>query len=180
MEGRPISVASAFTLPDQPTLGNVERIPLGGDGFTAPTAAYHVNGFQVNGDATGGGNFLDMTLDNRFCSLVAYVTLQLDQVTPADVGYRMSITDISGRTPPIVLQKTGDSTSSNIAAVNIAETLSPVPIILGGGPGVGLISIAVRNVDLDQFSMGALIYLFDIRVRELTPMGPLLWSRGAT
>ncbi len=50
-----MAVSTTFTPPAQPTAGNLTYVPLGGDGFSAPLAAYAVQDFQDIGDATGGG-----------------------------------------------------------------------------------------------------------------------------
>jgi hypothetical protein len=48
-----------------------------------------------------------------------------------------------------------------------------------GGPSDPNVRFEMVNVLADVYSMHLLVYLFNIRVRELTPMGPLLWARGS-
>jgi len=62
----------------------------------------------------------------------------------------------------------------------VAKTWNPTPTILGGGAIIPTITVRGKNVDSDVYLCSMLIYLFDIAVRERTPMGPLLWARGAT
>jgi len=54
------------------------------------------------------------------------------------------------------------------------------PIILPGGPEVPTIRARALNVNGDFVFLEAQIFLFNIRVRELTPMGPLVFARGST
>lgn len=178
MEGCPISVTATFTMPDQPAAGTLDRIPLGGDGFTAPLAAYSIQGNRGTGDAGGGALFVQAIMDQRFVSLVAYATLQLQQATPGDVDIRMSIGGL--RQPAQLLQEPIVATSSTMSAQTITKTWTPTPYLLPGGGVQPDLLFTVANVLADVLSMDALIYLFDIRVRELTPTGPLLWARGST
>lgn len=43
----------SIILPNQPALGSVEYIPLGGDGWRSPQSAFLID-FQKTGDASGG------------------------------------------------------------------------------------------------------------------------------
>jgi len=52
-------------------------------------------------------------------------------------------------------------------------------VILPGSENTAL-TVFAANVDGDEYFLDAFIFLFDIRARELTPMGPLLWARGST
>ncbi len=75
-------------LPAQPAVGQVQYVPLGGDGFRAPFAAYAISSHTVAGDAGGGFAQLRISMDPRFCSLVAWTTIGITQVTPADAVLR--------------------------------------------------------------------------------------------
>ncbi len=165
-------------MPDQPASGTLDRIPLGGDGFTAPIAAYSIQSHAGTGDAGGGALFVQAVMDPRFVSLVAYATLQLAQATPGDVDIRMTIG--GARQPAQALQEPIVATSSTMSTQTIVRTWSPNPYLLPGGSVSPDLLFTVVNVLADVLSMDALVYLFDIRVREITPMGPLLWARGAT
>ena len=54
----------------------------------------------------------------------------------------------------------------------------PSWVLPGTTANVCNFSFRAANVDGDQSQMNALIYQFDIRVRELTDVGFLNWSRG--
>ncbi len=183
MAGDPITVSTSVTLPAQPVLGTVAYIPLGGDGFIAPFASYVVQGFRATGDASSGRVELNIQMDDRFCSLVQFVSLEIAQATEASADFRMFI----GSTAPVSAiprqNESGVIQSVDPLVTNgreISRTWSPVPYILPGGRLAPSIVIQALNVDTDNYFVDASIYLFDITVREKTPMGPLLWSRGST
>lgn len=176
-----MSVDTAVTLPAQPSAGAVTFLPLGGDGYTAPFAAYSVNGFADTGDASGTFLRLTVNMDARFCSLVAFINGQIEQGVAADAAMRLTVT--GGGSPEQVDQGIVTAVPTAVVLSNVAQQWSPVPFVLPGGTPGGTsprIFVRVANVDGDVVKLDALIYLFNIRVRETTPMGPLLWARGAT
>jgi len=71
------------------------------------------------------------------------------------------------------------ATSATVNASTIAGTFVPKPTILPGAGALPFINVAMVNVDSDVLSVDALIYLFNIDVRQKTPMGPLLWAAGS-
>lgn len=156
-------------------------MPLGGDGFSAPHAAYSIVGAAVTGDASAGAATIRVNMDPRFCSLVSYVTLTDSQASAADAEQRITISDVSAsRVPRLAFQGDVTAVAATISAQSIANTWYPGPLILPGGSVGPFIAGIMTNVLADVYGMDTFIYLFDIRVRELTPMGPLLWARGAT
>ncbi len=182
MEGDPISVNESIILPAQPAGGVVNYVPLGGDGFTSPFAAYTVNNMNDTGDATGGSAVLKVTMDPRFCALIQYVTWNIGQATPAAAEFRLRIVSSLNAVPLLVSQGTAANISLNVSSGNeVGETWTPTPIILPGSGGVApFLEARFANVDTDVYKLFMNIFLFNIRVRELTPMGPLLWARGST
>lgn len=180
MEGCPTSVTENWTLPEQPTIGTVTRVPLGGDGFSAPSHAYSIFDASIVGDASGGNMRLSCTMDNRSCSLVSYMCGQDEQVASANASVRMLVT--GGNVPEQSDQAVVTAISALADVRTIARTFSPVPIVLPGGSFNINPRIIFRMVNVldDEYFLNAWIFCFDIRVRELTPMGPLLWARGST
>ncbi len=176
-----MSVTEAITLPAQPVAGTVDYLPLGGDGFTAPFAAYNIIDFNLTGDASGGRVSNSVNMDMRYCSLVAYFSYAIQQATPAAANMRQVLTadsvaeqSLQGEVPAI---------DAAIAVRTVSQTWNPTPIVMPGAVSAqNLPRIFARavNVDGDDYFLNALIYLFNVRVREVTPMGPLLWARGAT
>ncbi len=180
LESGAISVTEAFTLPNQPTIGTVRFVPLGGDGFKAPSHAYSIFDASIVGDAGGGNARIQATMDNRYCSLVSYRCGQNQQVSALDADFRLSVT--GGDVPEQLSQGAATAISAGVSLRTIGQTFSPTPIVLPGGSFSDAPRVIFRmaNVLDDEYFLNAWIFCFDIRVRELTPMGPLLWARGAT
>lgn len=180
LEGSAIAVAQVLQLPDQPSAGGtVGYIPLGGNGYDAPIAAYQIAGFQVIGDATGTSATLAVTMDPRYTSLVSYVTFSIAQATSADADFRATIA--RGTTfPTISASGAIEAVSSNVSSQEVTRTWEPAPAVLPGTTVlVPTLQVQFVNVDTDIYTMSSMIYIFNIRARETTPMGPLLWARGS-
>lgn len=177
-----MAIAVTLQLPNQPSTGAVHRTPLGGDGYRAPMAAYIVDNFQATNAAGGGASTLTVQMDERFCSLVAYATLSMTQATPADIDarYRLDTTQASSPIAPQVQGRRIEFTDSDISTATINDIWTPTPVIIPGGGAGGILTMGVVNIDTDLFRLSALIYLFNINVRQVMPMGPLLWARGST
>ena len=178
MEGCPTSVIETLVLPAQPTVGAVQRIPLGGDGFTAPIAAYSVVNFTLTGDAGGGVLRARVDMDARFCSLISYVTFDVQQATPAAEEFRQFIS--AARAVPLMVDVGSVANLGTFTTFEINHMWQPPPLILPGADHGAYHQLSIVNTDTDVLRVNLYIYIFDIRVRELTPMGPLLWARGAT
>jgi len=159
----------------------VDYIPLGGNGFTAPFAAWSVEAMTVTGDATGGAASLGVSMDMRYVSLVAFVTVAVLQATAADADLRIQLTgsNTTDQGDNVIMP----SISATVATRTAGTVWRPTPMLLPGGQSdtanLPRISCRVLNVDTNVVELSTLIYLFNIRVREITPMGPLLWARGA-
>lgn len=132
----------------------------------------------MTGDASAGHAGLIITMDDRFTSLLSWAQFNINQGTPADADFRLAV--FGGAAPSQVLSGLSTAVASTLTARTIGQTWAPTPFILAGGPDVASLQIVFENVDTDVYTLSALVYLFDIRVRETTPMGPLLWSRGST
>ncbi len=161
----------------------MQYVPLGGDGITAPFAAYSVQQLQVTGDASGGSAACIVLTDVRYCHLLQYVHFNIQQGTAADADFRIVLGGL--RQAGLGFQGTQTSTSATINANTVGINWEPTPVIMPGGnvpAGQSAIGLSAKalNVDGDVYLCDAYFYLFDIRVRELTPMGELLWARGST
>jgi len=178
VEGDPVSVTVALTLPAQPAVGTVKYIPLGGDGYSAPFAAYALKGVRVSGDASSGFMSIEVTMDPRFCSLVSFITGQISQATSADADVELAI--IGQEYPTVVFSDAVTAIASLISGTEIAHTFNPAPMVLPGGGQAPLIRCRYLNVNGDFGFIEMMIFLFNISVREKTAMGPLLFSRGST
>ncbi len=178
MEGRPTSVTETVTLPAQPTTGSTTFVPLGGDGFIAPKFAYAVRNFLLTGDATG--TFVQQTIemDERWCALVAFVEFTIQQATSADAEFQLSVS--SDKSAELIDSGLQVAVNSSVSSLEVGHLWNPPPLVLPGAGDNARIRLQTLNVDGDIVRLSAYIYLFDVRVRETTPMGPLLWARGST
>lgn len=178
LEGRPTSVVEEITLPGQPVSGQVTFVPLGGDGFVAPKFAYAIKDFLLTGDATGTFVQHTVLMDERWCALIAYVSFNISQATSADADFQITIS--SGRSASIQASGSAHAVDSSVSTLEVRHTFQPTPLVLPGAGDTARLRMQVLNVDTDVVRLSAYIYLFDVRVRETTPMGPLLWARGST
>ncbi len=177
VEGRSVAVNITVALPATPATGTLDRVPMGGDGFYAPQAAYSIKTMSVTGDVSGGAASLRIEMDERFCALVGFAAVQIAQGTAADADVRWLI---NGNTiASVVSTPTLNSVASTVTSFEVGSTFVPPPILIPGGPEAAALSVFLVNVDADVFYLDAYIYLFNLRARELTPMGPLLWARGS-
>ncbi len=135
--------------------------------------------FSVVGDATAGAALLSVVLDPKYCHLVSFMTAQIAQTTSADAD--LSFLIAANRTPSMALREVQTAVATVTNTIEIARTWSPPALILPGGTtDNATASVRYKNVDTDVYYLDMWAFLFDIRVRELTPMGPLLWARGST
>ena len=180
MAGGLISVTSTVTFPAQPTTGSLRYIPLGGDGFSAPFAAYELSGHGVTGDASSGSASLIVKMDPRFTSLVSFASVGMVQPTATDRDIAMLLAGAGTQ----ALQVAQVAVDALVDAATIRKSWVPVPVILPGGITSGSLvpqlTVKMLNVDTASYTLTTMIYVFNIRARELTPMGPLLWARGAS
>lgn len=160
--------------------GVVHRTPLGGDGFVAPMAAYIVDNMLLTSSATGGASTIQVNMDERFCSLVAYVTVSMSQAIQVDIEVRYRLDTAAVSSPVATQVQNRDLLMIDWHTAEINDVWTPVPVVMPGDGAGALVSAAVENLDTDTLRLSALIYLFDINVRNVTPMGPLLWARGST
>lgn len=177
MEGRPVSVVESITLPAQPTTGTTRYIPLGGDGYISPFAASAVRGFALTGDASSGVIETRVNLDPRFVALVSFVTIQIAQGTAADADFRI---DVFNDEAAIVNSGAIESIASLINSNEVSRTYRPPANLMPGGDKTQFVRAQVLNVNGDVFQMDLFVYLFNIRVREVTPIAPLLWAQGGS
>lgn len=141
-------------------------------------AAYTIKTMKLTGDASGGDVKLSVNMDPRFCAIVAFMSVQIAQGTAADADARFLV---RGNTyPSLVETLTLNSVVSLVSSFEVGHTFVPPPVVLAGGNAEGAsMEVSFKNVLNDDFFLDAMIYLFNIQVREATGMGPLLWARGS-
>jgi len=152
---------------------------MGGDGYRAPFAAYNVVGHAVTGAVGGGAATLSLVMDDRYVSLISYISVADVQVSSADADISIVLTGANLGMPTQALQENVTAILASVNVGTIRRTWAPQPVLLAGSEKVGTVTFTMVNVDADVYSMSALIYLFNIRVREISPSGLLLWARGS-
>jgi len=154
----------------------VTYVTLGGNGYNAPFAAYAINSWQIEADASGGLAVYTLTMDRRFVALVSYISFLGIQTVPADVGLRTVLRSDPGA-PTVSRALLLDSLPTTSAVASLNDVYTPVPVLLPGGQ-VATVTVETDNVDTDDYFLSALIYLFNIDVRQKSPTGPIFWARG--
>ncbi len=159
-----MSVAITTILPAVPAIGNVRYVPLGGDGLTAPFAQYTIVEAEVVGDASSGSARITFEMDERYCSLISYMSCEVVQGTPADATYRFFVAATAAAQAGSVPTAIDTGTQSNIGALgSLTHLWVPPGQILPGGGGSRFAAEWV-NVLADRYRLSAVVYLFDIRL----------------
>ncbi len=151
---------------------------LGGDGYSAPHASYTILDWQIEADASGGRAVYTLNMDNRFVSLVSFLAFQGTQANTLDVDIRYMVGGNAG-VPRAALSKDLNAGSLNAISQQLNDIFVPPPILLPGSQAATC-TVETDNVDTDDYFLSALIYLFNIDVRQKAPSGPLLWARGVS
>ncbi len=117
-----------------------------------------------------------INLDKRFCSLVPYVAMEYDAAATVDMEYWVRIGELAIETGKI----TGID-AALFTLTNGATIFEPhYPVVLPGGDhptrDPEYVHVKFKNVDNVTYKVSLICYLFDIRVRELTPMGQIIHS----
>jgi len=169
-----VSVVTAFTLPDPPPSGTLERFALGGDGTRSPSGVYVIRNVAVTGDGADSGSVsVQMGLDPDYCSMIGYATMSITQATPATEQIRWQFV---GARVATMYQLRTVLTFAHGAPHIVDDWLPPAIIIPGEFPGT--LSFFADNVGTDLNLFNANIFLYDIRAREITPYDLLVAARG--
>lgn len=161
-----MAVATTMSLPDQPAVGLVTYVPLGGDGWTAPHSVFEVS-MASEGAAGGGDNVATVNFDPRWQSVVTYMRATNDSASGTIEMFMELLQDHSqpqlsafANTVPILGFKT----------VNLM-TWCPPPI-----PGMRRARCTVPNVDGDDLLFQFYLYNFNINVLQKVPLNLILAS----
>jgi len=169
-----MSVIDTIVLPGQGATGSVRYVPLGGNGYTAPHAMFQVRAWAVTGDASGGTMRLDLTMDDRYCSLMAYASMTSDSANdPSGVRWVLQ----GARAPQMFRANLIPALSATINAGVIADTYLP-PVFVTPGESPVTLSLVMLNEDTKIMQMHASIYVFNINARQKVPMHLLVAARG--
>lgn len=154
-------------------------VALGGDGFSAPFSAIVVRAMSLTHDASAGNATISIVMDDRYCSLVSYAAFNIEQATIDDEQViQMSIASAGGTANMIDLIA-GRAAPTTMTSPNYGGLWTPPAWILPGSSLVTTLSFAADNVNTDVSFLGALIYQFDLNVRQTAPVGLLNFARGS-
>lgn len=174
-----MAVTATVQLPDNPSPAGVVRfVPLGGNGFTAPFAMYTVRNFAISGDGSGGDHTLSVIMDPKFCSVVAYASMQID-VASANRAIHWQLS--SAAVPPQFLNATLTRVDASLSGSQIAHTWMPPAWINPGTAGQApTLLISVDNVNTEVLNLNMAVLLFNIRARESVLYQHLIAARGGS
>jgi len=162
----------AFTLPAEPPTGTLERIALGGNGFTAPQAEFLIRNVQSASDGTGSGsNSIQIGMDPNYCWMVAYMSATVTQASSADNDWRFQL--VGARVPTQLITPLVNSLGRVTAQIG-TTWLPPASV----NTGAATLSLFVPSVGTDLLNVSAAIFVFDIRAREAVPYWNLVNARG--
>lgn len=152
-------------LPEEPTPGALEYIPLAGDGWIAPQSAWYGN-LAVVGDATGGTASMLVNRDFRFSHVIQFLTPEV--VINTAQPYKVSI----GRSGLISIHLVGMLKVSTVSGdATSSLTISPPPMI---NPDHWL--FLTDNEDGISHRFKFLVYNFNIQAPLKVPLPQLLGS----
>lgn len=169
-----MSVTTEVTLgAGQPASGTYSWLPLGGNGFTSPLAAYLLNGVAIAGDASGGSAQITVNMDDRYANLVSVIQ-QTVSVVAADVEMRFTLQhgEHAGN-----MSLSAHSAPNNFNSVDQAarSSWSPPPFF-----GADALVSRCANTNGDTYALSGVVYLFNKRAAEITPLSVLLASLPRT
>ncbi len=169
-----MAITSTFALPAQPAAGGGAFFtPFGGDGKIAPIGVWDIN-FILVGDASGGAASLEILMDPRYMSMVAYAQASVTADTGAG-EFQLQLTDTAIAVPNIRVVGTLPGVAETFTAVNSVFLWYPPPVWFTGN---GRLSARYPNVDATEtYNLDASILVFDRNVRQLTALQFLAQTR---
>lgn len=163
-----MAVVSDMQLPDQPATGSAVWVPLGGDGWVAPVAAFSVLN-QVVMDASGTTATAIVRFDPRFES-ICVLAQSLVTGFSSSVENELSLIQKEPATGHRA-QAFGDGIFMNTLSDHSLFSWSP-PLLIGQDR----IQCVVVNTDGDTLNFRVQVYMFNIRVFEKVPLNVILAS----
>lgn len=160
-----------------PTAGSavLTRVALGGNGFSAPSAMYALRNFATNGDASGGEHTLSVIMDPDYCSMVGYATMQVDSNTTRDIHWQLS----SPAVPVMALNLKLLPVAIAISGSGLMHTWMPPAMINPGNKNeVPTLVISSLNIEDEVLNLNLVVFIFDIRAREVSTYAQLIGARG--
>lgn len=160
-----LTISETMTIPNQPNVGNLEYVPLGGNGWEAPQSAWMLD-MHITGDASGGFLLFTVNRDDRFEHLVQFMSIEVIRATT--IPYRFDLF----RSNATEIHNFGETDLCDATGLEATGTIWTPP------PMINPIKFATgtTNVDLELVRFKLLLYNFNIRASEKVPLSVLLAS----
>lgn len=174
-----MSVTTTWKLPEAipNTSSNVNLVPLGGNGYTAPHSYYGFLLFSA-GDASGGVNTVQVGFDERYTSIPAYFMVQVRGMV-ADINYELllnadNVDNVAQRDVLTLLTIAGQAQDGE-------AVWRPPPFIMQGRSDAAPVATSppyiraqFNNLDAEDYILIGRVYNFAIDARQVTPLQTLL------
>lgn len=170
-----MSVSSIQSLPT----ADAAYIPLGGDGFIAPIAMYNFDHSET-GDASAGKVQIALVMDQRYTSIIRFITLGIRQGTPAAADVRYLIGQAANQQSVrigVTLIAQFVAATLNIETV-VSSWVPPAQILPDSNGSSPRFDVEAENVLNDVYRVSAQILLFNINAREKVPLSVLMANTG--
>lgn len=151
-----MAISTSLALQDQPSSGNVQYLPLGGNGYTSPQSAYVLQ-MSVDMDASGGNIISHVTPDPRFLSVCQQLGWHNTDTTPGPVEAIIRTAGISF---------VGTITLSGVNPAGTQTGLWLPPPFWHSDRW----SLQVKNVDTFNLTIRAILYNFKIDAIHKVPL----------
>lgn len=162
-----MAVATTLNLPEQPAVGLVSYVPLGGDGWTAPHSVFEVSVASV-GTASGGNNVVLVNFDPRWQSVVTYMRCTNSSASTT-LEMFMELLQVHNQ-PQLSAFANAVPVASIAGTVNLM-TWAPPPI-----PGMRRARMTTTNTNGDDLLFQFYLYNFNINVLQKVPLNLILAS----
>lgn len=159
-----MSIVEIVILPAQPISGEIEYIPLAGDGFTAPRSAFYGSVLQT-GDASGGTIRMTVKRDQRFEHVISFLTAEVLQTSAAGVRFAVGRANTTINT--VGATKANTITGDAVSALTYAPVAMIEPTFF---------ELDVENTEDLVWRFKFLIYNFNVQASFKVPLSILLAS----
>ncbi len=161
-----MSVVTTVALPAQPGDGETRFIPLGGDGAVSPHS-YTTLEMTNTSDASGGKTQAEITFDPRWTQLLAWVGVSVTNsaaAVPVDYAIQQA-----GAAAQKYRASAALRAIPNFSADNQHLWYPAAELIVTDGSARN-VTVAIENIDTQELVVRMLVYNFDRRARERTPI----------
>jgi len=175
-----VAVASTILLPGQPTAGEVAEVALHGDGYFSPHSEFHVN-VQLEADATGGNAVIQIQLDPRWSSVLAWCEIEVASLADAKiVNWRL----VAGPALAFGINQTVTALTGSVVGTHAPALWVPPPqLLVGPSRGVATsLTLTTDNTDTEDLNLSCVFlnYQKDVRNRVSTSVINMPFSRGSS